>query len=365
LTGYFSSITLHGFGSRVRLELLHAERDLALALVHVEHDRLDVVADRHDLRRMLDPLGPGHLGDVDQALDARLELDEGAVFGERHDLAADPLADRVAHGGVDPRVRLDLLEAERHALRLGVELQDLHLELVAHVEQLARVIDASPGHVRHVEQAVDPAEVDEGAVVREVLDDAVDDLAGSQRLERRLAELLALGLEQRTTREHDVGAALVELDDLEREPLADHVLEVAHGAQVHLRAGQERLHADVHGEATLDPRDHGAFDGLVGLVGAADLVPDLEAVRLLLRQDDAAVFAFGLFEQHVDFVPGLDEDRAVVVHELPGRDQPLGLEADVDLDLVVLDGHHRALDDFALLELRLRLLEELREGFGG
>ena len=33
---------------------------------------------RQHLRGVLDALGPRHLGDVDQALDARLELDEGA-----------------------------------------------------------------------------------------------------------------------------------------------------------------------------------------------------------------------------------------------------------------------------------------------
>ena len=119
---------------------------------------------------------------MDQALDARLELDEGAVVRERDDLALDALADRVAHRRVDPRIGLDLLEAERHALALGVELEHLDLDLVAHLEQLARVVDAAPRHVGDVQQAVDAAEVDEGAVVGEVLDHAVDDLAGRERL---------------------------------------------------------------------------------------------------------------------------------------------------------------------------------------
>ena len=62
------------------------------------------VADVEDLRRMLDALAPRHLADVDQAFDARLELDERAVVGEADDLAAhararpgsDPCT--VAHG---------------------------------------------------------------------------------------------------------------------------------------------------------------------------------------------------------------------------------------------------------------------------
>src|SRR6185436_17047164 len=117
----------------VRLELLHAERDPVLLDVDVEHDRLDHVAHRDHLRRMLDPAGPRHLGDVDQALDALFELDERAVVLERDDRAR-----HVLLGGAAPRILGDLLEAEADALGVGVELEHLHADVVADLEQLAR-----------------------------------------------------------------------------------------------------------------------------------------------------------------------------------------------------------------------------------
>ena len=70
------------------------------ARVDLEHLALDFVADVHDLRRMLDLLGPAHLADVDQTLDAGLEFHEGTVVGEAHDLAANALAQRVSFFGV-------------------------------------------------------------------------------------------------------------------------------------------------------------------------------------------------------------------------------------------------------------------------
>ena len=79
----------------VALDLLQAEADAVRLLVDVEHLALDLLADGQHLGRVLDLLGPGHLGDVDQALDALLELDERAVVGEAHDLALDARADRV------------------------------------------------------------------------------------------------------------------------------------------------------------------------------------------------------------------------------------------------------------------------------
>ena len=56
----------------ILLGLLHAERDLLAFVVDAEDDDLDLVADLDQLAGVVDPLGPGHLADVDQAFDARL-----------------------------------------------------------------------------------------------------------------------------------------------------------------------------------------------------------------------------------------------------------------------------------------------------
>ena len=85
-------------------------------------------ADLDELGRVLDALVPRHLGDVDEALDAVFELDEGAVVRDRDDLAADDGADRVLVLDLVPRIGADLLVAEADALRLGVELEDLDLD---------------------------------------------------------------------------------------------------------------------------------------------------------------------------------------------------------------------------------------------
>ena len=72
------------------------------------------------------------------------------------------------------------------------------------------------------------------------------------------------------------------------------------------RAGQERLHADVDGEAALHAADDGALDDLVALAGGADLVPDAHLVGLLLGEDDHAGVVLAALEEHLDGVAGLD-----------------------------------------------------------
>src|SRR5205085_2500770 len=138
-----------------------------------------------------------------------------------------------------------------------------------------------------VQQPVDAAEVDEGAVLGEVLDDALDDLAFLQLLERHALQLGALLLEEHPARQHDVAALLVELDDLEAVGLADEGVQVAYRAQVDLGTGKEGLHAAADGdrEAALDPRADGPLDELVALTRRGDLVPHLEAIGLLLGED--------------------------------------------------------------------------------
>ena len=215
-----------------------------------------------------------------------------------------------------------------------------------------------------MQQAVDAAEVDERAVLGEVLDDPLDDLAFLELLERHLLQLGALLLEEHAARQHDVAALLVELDDLEAVRLADERVEVAHRAQVDLRAREERLHAAADGDrqAALHARADGAFDQLVALAGAGDLVPDLEAVGLLLGEDAQAVLVLAALEEDVDLVALLDADRAVGLRELVERDLSFGLVADVDDDVVLADLDHRAADDVAFFDVLV--LEALFEQCG-
>ena len=258
--------------------------------------------------------------------------------------------------GVDdalPRVRLGLLEAERDALALAVDVEHLDRHGVADREDLGRVVDVAPGELGDVDQAVDAVEVDERAEVDDVRDRALDDLAGLQAVEDLLADLLALLLEDRAAREHDVVARAVELDHLALDLLAHELVEVLDAADVDQRGGQEAAHAEVDDQAALDDLDDRALDGLAGLGGGLDAAPRLLEAGALLGQDQAAVLVLLGEDERVDLLAELDlvgrVDR-LADRELVGEDDPLALVADVDEDLVLVDAHDLAGDDVALLE---------------
>src|SRR5438270_9050027 len=102
---------------------------------------------------MLHPLRPGHLAYVDQAFNALLEFNERSVIGNAENAAADMGADGIALSGVEPRIRRELLEAERDALLIFVELKNLYVDLVADVYQVARMGETSPRHIGDMQQA--------------------------------------------------------------------------------------------------------------------------------------------------------------------------------------------------------------------
>src|SRR4249919_497309 len=199
----------------ILLGLLEPQRNAALLGIDLEHLHLDLLARRDDLAGMDVLLGPAHLRHVDQSLNAGLKLDEGAIVGDVGDGALEPRADRIFGGNALPRIGFELLDAEADALGLGIDADDLHLDAVADIHDLARMGDTPPCHVGDVQQAVDAAEIDEGAVVCDVLDHALDDLTLFQPRHDLAALLGARRFEHGAAGYDDVAAAAVHFQDLE------------------------------------------------------------------------------------------------------------------------------------------------------
>src|SRR5258707_4202727 len=166
----------------VGLGLLHPEGNALGLGVDVQHHRLDLFAHLEHLRRVLNSLGPGHLRHVHQAFDALFQLNEGAVVGDADHFAADPRSNWILLVRSVPGVLLNLFETERNAFDARIELQNHHLDLVPHVEAFGRMADSPPRHVGNVQKAVNPAQVDEGAVVGEVFHDPLQHRALGQIL---------------------------------------------------------------------------------------------------------------------------------------------------------------------------------------
>ena len=226
------------------------------------------------------------------------------------------------------------------------------------------MVDALVAHVGDVEQAVDTAEVDEGAVIGDVLDDAVDHLAFGQLVDQ-LAALFGAGFfKHGAARDDDVAATTVHLEDLERLGHVHQRSDVTHGADVDLAAGQEGHGAvEVDGEATLDAAEDAAFDALAFAEFVLELVPGGFAAGAVAAEH---CFAFGVLDAvdiDFDFIADAGSGFAFRTLEFLEVDAAFTLQADIDVRHAVFDGGDGALDDAAFEAAVIGAAELLVEHF--
>src|SRR5512135_3573945 len=131
--------------------------------------RLDQVGDAADAVRR-------QLADVDQALDPRLQLDEGAELHDPRHLPLDGHPERVRLLDAIPGARGELLQSQADFARRAVDLEDLDLHFLTDLEELGRVRESRPAHLGDVEQAIHAPYVHERAEVLDRPDDALADL---------------------------------------------------------------------------------------------------------------------------------------------------------------------------------------------
>src|SRR3974390_1126672 len=235
-------------------------------------------------------------------------------------------------------------------MRLVVDLNDLDLHLLANVEHFGRMIDAPPGNVRDVQQAVDAAEVDEGAVVGDVLHHAVDYLTLFEVLHQLLTLLGARLLQHGAAGDDDVASSAIHLQDLE---LLRHIhqgRDVADRADVYLAARQEGHRAvKIDGEAALDLVEDDTLDLLAVLERGLELAPTFLAPRLVARQHRFAERILDALQINFDLVANLQITLPSRTREFAQRHASFSLGADIDDSHVLFDADNLALHDRSFL----------------
>ena len=165
---------------------------------------------------------------------------------------------------------------------LVIDLDDLDLHLLTDIEHFGRMIDAPPGDVGDVQQPVNAAQIDESAVVRDVLHDAVDNLTFFEILHQLLALLRARLFEDGAAGHHDVAAAAIHLQDLKLLRGVHQRGHVADRTNIDLRPRQERHGTvEIDGEAALDLIEYDALNFLAAVERLLQLAPAFLASRLV------------------------------------------------------------------------------------
>src|ERR1019366_5363471 len=132
----------HGPGIAQRL--LQAQRETAFGGVHSENHGLDGLANFYYVARSPNSLRPRHFRNVNQAFNPGLEFDERPEIGDAAYRAAHAFSGLVFFGDGVPRMRLELLQADRYAMLVRVDLDNLGFDALACGKHVGRLVDAAP-----------------------------------------------------------------------------------------------------------------------------------------------------------------------------------------------------------------------------
>src|SRR6185503_2403240 len=186
----------------------------AMALrVQADDPELQLLALVDHITRMGDAL-VGELADVDQALEPVAHAHERAEVDELGDRAVDDVADLEVRNRRVPRVGLEATNRQADPAALVVDVDDLGLNLFADLVAALGVVDLVPRELALVDEAVDPAEVDEHAERCDRADVASDPLPDLEAAEELVALLAALFVQRDLLGEDQAVGLAVDLQDL-------------------------------------------------------------------------------------------------------------------------------------------------------
>jgi len=349
----------------------------------VEADDLELehLALMHHITRVGDAL-VRELADVDQTFEALADPYEGAEVHQLGDRTVDHIADLEVSDGRLPRIGLEATDRQADPTPLVVDVDDLGLNLVADLVARLGVVDLVPRELALVDEAVDAAEVDEDAERRDRPDAAGDLLSHLEAAEQLVPLFAALFVESDLLGQDEPVGLAVDLEDLEAELAADVRLQLLRD----LLGGVSRLLVlratrEVHDLGDRHEAADAAVDDQAALVVVDDRgVDDRAGLELLLhraplalktgaaeREDHVALRGLRLQHVHEHNVADgeLRSGLGIAAEELAVADHALGLRADVDQDLILVDPDDGALDDVSMLEaldVRVLLGEELLHG---
>ena len=128
---------------RIFGELFEAEGDSLVGFVDAEDLGVDGIAFFDDFRGVSGFAGPRHIGDVNHAIDAFFQFDEGAIGGGIADNPFDGATDGVAQVDLFPWIGFEMADGEGEFLLFLADADDDGFDLLAVLNDIARTSDAA------------------------------------------------------------------------------------------------------------------------------------------------------------------------------------------------------------------------------
>src|SRR5256884_3420249 len=209
-----------------------------------------------------------------QSLDARFQFYESSVISHARNLPRDPSGGRKALLDCFPRIGQKLFVTERDTLAFAIEFENLDLHSVAYLKKLGRILEASPRHTSDMQKSVDAAEIDERAIVGQILNLTFNDNLFFYLVEGLIFSTGIALLEHGLARKDDIRSFSIQLNYLGFNLLVPQRIQIANRAHIDLRSRQKGPDAiDVDAQAPFDALNDSSFDYRALVVSFFEIVP--------------------------------------------------------------------------------------------
>src|SRR5688572_10379993 len=114
----------------------HRVNDAPLNRIHLEHTHTDLHSFPGDIGRTVDRVAEVELAHRNKTLDVVADVDDYTLVHQPYDRALELCADRIRLADLEPWIILRLLQSERDALVVGIDVQDDDIDSITLLHDL-------------------------------------------------------------------------------------------------------------------------------------------------------------------------------------------------------------------------------------
>ena len=219
----------------IGLALFQPQRDTTLGFINFQHHHFYFLRSGNDFARMNIFLHPRHFRNMNKTFNAFFQLNKCTIIGDIGDLAAEFGANRIFRSNAFPRIRRQLFHAERDAVGFRIDFDDLDLNSVINIQNLRRVIDPTPTHIGHMQQAINArCQLNKCTIIGDVFDNTIARIAFIQ-VAHDLGTLLgAIFFKNGTARNNNIATTAIHFQNSERLCDIHQRCRIAHRTNIHL-----------------------------------------------------------------------------------------------------------------------------------
>ena len=306
----------------------------------------------------------GQTGDVDQSVQALLQLYESTEIGEADDLALNERTDRVLLLGVVPRIGLRKLSRQADLAGLGIKGLDHDLDLLSDGEQLIGVADRAPAHLGNVKHSVDAAEIYERAVAHQSLDRALHAGSDFDLGKSLFSSRVPLVEANAPAIAHDAVAAALQTDDAEGDLLSFKSLGID---LVNIQQGSRNEYTVIlirGNNAIVHRLGHGAGKNLMILISLFQFEISLILQISLVADKNVGIADLGNNDRNlVSDLNGLFQVNSGIRGILIFIHRSICFVADIQSNLVVCYLYDNSLHDVSRMNLWMQIFQILLQHF--